>query len=333
MRSRRHASTLAASALLMGACGQDPDVFVATFDDELVEAPVRSVEITVVPGAECPALLSVRHDEVSQVGSILTRRIAPYPVAPNSEVLRNLPRGEPLALDVAAYDYDGLQVARACEIATLDPELTTTVEVPMRALPACTLTAGALDLVLILDASVAMRDANTALGGELIDRLQAFVASGFPPGSRVSLFLHGASPPVEVVPPTGDLATLSEALWDARDAFGGEARHYEAISLAAGQQRARATCARRPALLVVAAGPDSGAAGAFENAQIAIVATRGDTTDDIHTLGIAVSTDGRAALDDLIHPDFGQVRGALTGSGLGEALRTSRSQLLGLVGL
>jgi hypothetical protein len=319
-------------ALLAGSgCGQAPDALAVSFADELVEAPARTIRLTVVRGASCAELLTAEVESLADQGTVLVERTGRYPVAPEAALLEGLPRGEALSFHVAAHAADDVRVARDCAEATLEPDQPTTVAIELLGLPACEARPTALDLTLVLDTSRGMQSADLGLGGALIESLAELVESGFAVGSSLSVVAHGHVAPAELSGPS-DEATTAAALRELEGVSGGEAVLYRAIAFASQRMRARARCGRQPAMLVVAGGSDASAPGELESAVIGLVATRGERRDDLPVYAIAVSPAARADLDYAEIADYGEVAGVLTRAALEEALRTARARMQALVG-
>src|SRR5262249_50007346 len=126
------------------------------FRDDLVEAPARTVDVVAVSGTDCKSLLTKRHDDAAMgmAGTVLARRNTRYPVNPDAKVLHNPPRGTPFALDIATYDHESLQMARACQVVTLQPSGMTKVDVEMNALAICAdVPIVTLDVAIVMDIS------------------------------------------------------------------------------------------------------------------------------------------------------------------------------------
>ncbi len=311
----------------------DLDVLTATFDDELVEAQARAVALKVVDDADCATLLQVEHAQVERVASVLAVRESGYPINPESGILEDLPRGRRLVFDLAALDRESRQIARACLDVTLPNSGHTEVTMAMRALPECSLTPGGLDVAIVLEASLAMRNADVALGSSLVSRVAAFldedISSG---GDRWLLVVHGPTVDPEVtVALTDDRAAVATAVNQTIDGFGGESRLYDAARLATIALRARAVCGRRPVMLAIAAGADTGPRGGRELAIAGLDGDRNTTDDDLFGFGIGVSADGKRALDQILTDELGESQAALTSPSLDAALTRAHARFRGLV--
>ncbi len=315
----------------------DVDVLTAEFSDDLVEAQARTVELKVVDDADCSTLLRVEHAEIESVANVIAVRSTGYPIDPESDILRDLPRGRPLIFDVSVVDAEARQVARACEGVTLPTSGSTEVAITPSALPTCESTADALDLVFVFDASIAMRNATISLGGSdaLVDRLTPLFDSGISPGGdRWTLVVHGpASEPQSAVALTDDRLEVLSAVEQAATNLSGPSRLYDAIRLGTIVARSRAVCGRQQALIVLAGGPDEGPRGGRELALAGLDGDRGRPDDDLYAVGIGISAAGKQALDLVIVDDFGSTQAALTADGLGAAMLRTRERLQGLIGL
>lgn len=321
-----------ALVFLVGCGGPNASLEV-TFTDELVEAPARTVDITVVDSSDCEALLSVPHDEAKSVGSVLAQRQAAYPLDPESDLLDELPTGRALAFDIAVYDATPTLIARNCQVAEISASNDTQIKVPMLSLPLCATPPTALDLMIVLDLSVAAAVADISMGGQMIPRVRAFVASGFSAGTTVTVVTHGPAAPTVLVGPTSVLTEVDAALEPLPTMYLGQGEPYEAIAMGTSLLRARAVCGRRPALLTLVASPDSGALGSLDEALIGVAAARMEPADDIFTAGIGVSVDGNTALVDLLGDTLGVRYGALVEDTLVNALSASRLRFQSLIEL
>lgn len=326
---RRQVLTL---VFLVG-CGGPAASLEVTFTDELVEAPARTVDITVIDSSDCEAILSVPHDEAKTVGTVLAQRQSAYPLDPESDLLNELPTGRALAFDIAVYDATPTLIARNCQVAEISASNETKIIIPMLSLPVCNTPATALDLMIVLDISEAAAAADASMGGQMIPRVRAFVASGFSEGTTLSVVTHGPAAPSVLIGPTAVLSELDAALEPLPMMYLGRGQPYEAISLASGLLRARAVCGRRPAILTLVASPDSGAAGSLDEALIGVAAARMEPVDDIFTAGIGVTVPGNTALVDLLGDSLGVRYGALVEDTLVNALSATRLRFQSLIEL
>lgn len=312
--------TLAGSCAAPAACARDPDALNLFFTDELVEAPARTIDLFALSGVDCDTLLSRRHDDAPRSGELIAARNATYPIDPKRNILDDLPRGVPFALEIAAYDSEPLLIARACEVITLETAEATTIDIELRALPKCSSSASMIDLVVVLDTSTAIEVADSTRVH--IDELNARVIDGgrFPTGSLFSIVTHGhTDPPVEILPPTADVTSAHAAIESLRSVHHGKPLIYDAMYTSAALARARAVCGRRPALLVLLGGVDGGSNHLFEDAAIGVIGARGDPTDDIYAFGIGLTLNAYDELNDLIPEEIGIATGAET-----ELLRKSK---------
>ncbi|MEQ8279826.1 MAG: hypothetical protein RKU31_39485 [Deltaproteobacteria bacterium] len=316
------------------ACGGDPDLIVADFSDELVEAAGRTAEISVISDQDCETLMAVRYEAVSDVATVIHRARTAYPIDPAIGVLDEVPRGQAIAIDLTVLDLDDNVVSRGCIETSLPAGSPATVEIEMMGLPVCDSDPRFIEIGIVLDASSHMQLANAALGNRVIDSLQSFLdLPAFPPNTSFSLLAHGPTEPTEIVAGTENTDAIKQGLDQFRTGNRGEVRTFETLILASSRLRTRAVCARRPAMLVISAGPDRGALGSFENAIIGIAGARGDTRDDLYTFGVALTQDARTDLDDLITDNsLGEVISAGTESAFDNALSQARFRFQGLVG-
>ncbi|MEM7676224.1 MAG: vWA domain-containing protein [Myxococcota bacterium] len=312
----------------------DLDVLQPIFTDELVEAPARTVDLKVLDNADCSTLFTVDHAQVDQVAPVIAARRTGYPVNPESGILEDLPRNRPVLFDVSIVDQNDRQIARACKEITL-PSTSTVVDVPMRTLPTCTDEPTGLDVAVVLDTSVSMRNANISLGSEVAARLISFFDSGFSlGGDRWTLITHGPTEePTVAVPLTADRAEIVAGIEQSMRTLEGSSRLYDATRLATIVLRSRAICGRRPALVVIAGGPDAGPRGGRQLALSGLAGDRSDLDDDLFAIGIGVSQDGRRGLDLILIENLGVASTALTADTFTAALSRTRDRLQALVGL
>ncbi|MEQ8985243.1 MAG: hypothetical protein RL846_45265, partial [Deltaproteobacteria bacterium] len=117
------------------ACGGDPDLIVADFSDELVEAAGRTAEISVISDQDCETLMAVRYEAVSDVATVIHRARTAYPIDPAIGVLDEVPRGQAIAIDLTVLDLDDNVVSRGCIETSLPAGSPATVEIEMMGLP------------------------------------------------------------------------------------------------------------------------------------------------------------------------------------------------------
>lgn len=326
--------SVGAALTVLAGCSE-LDVLQATFQDELVEAQARGVQLKVVSGTDCPTLLTVEHTDIETVASVLAVRRAGYPINPDSGILNDLPRNRPLLFDLAVFDQEGRQVARACEGVTL-PGDATEIVIEVDALPDCgDVMPRGLDIAVVFDVSRAMLVANAALGSELQTAVSPLFEGGISPGGdRWTLVTHGPSDEPEVaVPFTDDAAAIEAGIDSALTNLVGPSRLYDATRLGTIVLRSRAVCGRRSALVIVAAGRDEGPRGGRDLAISGLAGTRQDPNDDLFGIGIGLSREGRDALELILIEDLGRSRAALTASSLANEIRLTRERLQALIGL
>lgn len=335
MRSSLHALGLSVlPALLISGCAQAPDVIALRFDDELVEAPARNVAIAVVSDTSCTDLLTLPHESLEDVATVISRTRTRYPIDPDLGALDFAPRGRPLSVDVSVLDAEDRQISRACDTITLPASEPATLTLQMHGLAPCAEAPTSLDLTLVLDLSLGMRDANVGLDNALIDSIKTFVQNlGVPGGSvRFSIVTHGPELPMELLSPTYDKEVVLQTLENQRNVAGGSAHHYEALALGGAVLRDQAVCGLRPALLWVGGGPDESDPASFQIAAVELSGTRGEGFDDIFVFGLGVSAEAvdamRLLIDDL---DLARLQGALTVVRLQDVLRSVHSDLQGLL--
>lgn len=328
------AAALAALLPFAASCGGGSDGLELFFQDELVEAPARNVEILALRGKSCEEVLSVSHESLRSDPGLLLRAFEPYPVNPEHELLADLPSSEAVTLAIAAYDSELLQVARACRTVTLDGSQDEPLRIELRALPDCAAPPSKLDVMLVLDTSFQMEfaDPDRAHIPELLDSVLD-PATVFPETTwGVVTFGHNDRA-AELLPPTSDLQEVRRTISALEGVHQGQPRLYDALHKATALLRARAVCGRAPALVVVASAFDSGSERFFEDAQIGVFATAGDSSDDLFLFGIALSTESYEVLDRLIpEGELGVVTGAGSRAQIDVVMREARDALAALIG-
>lgn len=305
---------LLSSLLLSPGCGGGE--LELRFSDPVVEARARRVVVQAFQGS-CDAAFAVPASGVAAAVKVDGVSAASYPAAP-SELM---PDGADALVHVAAEDEDGRVVARAC--GPVDGELV------LSALPPC---AGvqAVDLAVVFDASEDMAFASQNLGGAAqVFRGAVLEPSLFAEGSHYSLFLHGGAGVQADLRQSASPAALGDALEAAESDFAGYPTPFAAMLEASRVLRDRASCARRPVMLVVSAGPSADEEVPPAEAAFGLYAAQGDRSDDIFSFGVGL---GSAVVEELrlaIPQSVGEVRGAATGPVYADVLREASERLSG----
>jgi hypothetical protein len=293
----RSALGSAVLGLVAASCG-DPDVLEAHFLDEVVGAPARFVEVTFLEGATCQELLAVLPQDVGTVGTIIATRNADFPINPEDEILKGLPRERPIVIHIVARDGGGGLVGRGCDAVTLGAATPIEISIELRALPKCDADYRYLDLTIVLDTSFEM--AFPFPGDDHINLIRGFV-EGLEQGTKVSVVTHGHTPPSEYLPVTSDLTIAGSSIAGLINQHGGTVDLFNSVALAARSLRSRAVCRFRPAILAIHAGLDPSTTGIpLTEAKVGLYATVGDDTDDIFLFGIFASENAKADLEELI---------------------------------
>ncbi len=324
MKAWLHSSALALAFAAGAGCGGPSPTLDLFYQDELVEAPTRSIDMTAVGGSSCEQILSREHDTLDRGESELARRAARYPLSPELEIFKDFPRTEPIDLDIAAFDGTFLQVARACTRVTLDD--VEDIRLELRALPTCEKEPTTIDLVIALD---------TSRGIDLADPTRAYLAAadevlvrGLTSTATFGLVTFGhENAALELVPATGDRALLSGVIQSLQRVQSGKTRLFDGVAKGAAILRSRAVCGRRPVLVVVTGLADEGSEKRFEDARIGLFATQGDFDDDIFTVGIALSNEGFIDIEDLIPEDIGLIKGAQTEAQVYQAFEIAKAAI------
>lgn len=308
-------------AVLLAGCGEGIGVR-AFFADELVEAPARSLGITVLPATDCEAVLSKTHGENAAGPAVIAKKDFGYPMDPtDAEVFAELDSSATLTFDVAARDSGGLLVGRGCVTDSIDA-LSAPLEVQLRALPVCTTPVTRTDVTFVIDTSVRMgiADQEAAHIGELMAAVLDPV--GAIPGTVWSVITFGHADEVRVEPTT-DLEAVRSSVRALEGVSSGKAKLFDAVAKAAELTRARAVCGTRPVVFALASFSDEGSARPFEDAQISLIGGRGDTTDDLFLIGVGFTDSGYHDLDDLVPQT---VDALITGAGSTAQMRVAFRQ-------
>jgi hypothetical protein len=316
---------------LLAACDGMDDLLDATFVDDVVGAPARSTEVSFLEGGTCDDLLRVPPEEVEQVSSLISRRTAGFPIHPDAKIFEEIPRERPLLIHVVALDSEGFLVGRGCTEDALPAEGPVTIQLELRALPACLTDWRFLDIALVIDTTFDM--AAHFPGNEHIDALKNFV-SNFEEGTRFSLITHGhTQPPAELLPPTLDRDAVAEAIEALRGLNGGTVALFDGVSTSTRLLRTRAVCPRRPAIVIVEAGRDAAETNIpVTEAKLGLFATTGDSSDDIYVHGVFATEQAKLDLEELVDglALFGLSSGT-TVSVLQQSLLDARFALDGLI--
>jgi len=316
----------APAALLFAGCSGSTGLD-ATFSDELVEAPARAVQVSVFDGTSCKDIMS----DVPKPGraGLLKTYDHRYPLDPSdATVFNELPTDRPLTFEIVVRDEGGLQIARSCQLITIE-QLEDAAVVEMRTMPICDAPPNKLDVMIVLDTSVGMQLADQdgahipEILGTVLDPTAAF------PDTIWGLVTYGhENRATELVMPTSDLNTMRDALRGLEGVADGESHLFDGMSRATDLLRARAVCGRKPVVFAVVGFADQGSTKKFDDAQIGIVSSRGDATDDLFLAGVALTNEGFSDLDDLVPMT---VEALVTGAGsralMTQAFREVRDQL------
>ncbi len=329
---------MALAALTTGwfGCGGPPGLD-ATFDDPLVEAPARNVDILVFgDGKSCDVVQGATHQSWVNNDSVVKHAKRDYPLnSGDSDILSEVATEGVVTIDVQILDSSGIQIARGCQTVTLSTA-PNPVSIKVHSLPQCQALPTRLDVQIVLDTSSAwsLTDLEHA-------HLQDFTAIMLDPvsvlpGTRWSIVTYGhkvgASAVNEVLPPTEDLDAVREKIASLVDVQSGETRMFDGLYLGTTLSRARAVCGTYSSVVVLSAGPERGSTRRFEDAQIGFFSTPGDSTDDLYLFGIAFTTPGFTDLDAVLPMGgHGTVTGASGRPQWQEAYREARTALVHLV--
>lgn len=324
---------LAATTALL-ACGEEPDTLDAFFVDEIVEAPARTADIIIFENVECDIVLSSVVEDVESAALVVSSATYDYPINPALEPLGLAPRGRGLTIHIAIRNDDGLLIARGCQEFILESSIPARVTVQLDSIPKCELFANRLDLTIVLDTSTRME--LQFLGSSHLDILKEDLIDTLPGGTLLSIVTHGhTETPVTWAGPTTDRTEIGDKLLELRPLQDGAVSFFDAIQFAAQQQRARAVCQLRPAMLIHEAGAAEGATGLdVFGAQLSLYGAVGDPADDIYAFGVHSSEDARVDIAELfseLSETLQDMAGAETEGALRGALGRARQSLGTLV--
>lgn len=303
------AGSIGAVLSLIG-CGSEKDELLLSFADELIEAPVREADIQVLKGVSCETRLAVLHDLPPVEGMVVAQQTARWPVNPRVELFDRIPRNTPLTFDVATYNAEHVQTARACATATLAKDRSERVALEMRTLPSCAAPPTSLDLLILIDTSLMAASVDTDLLhlSELYPRV--IEAPALPDDTRFTLVTQGGTGVTELLPATSDRGQLRDAITALRQMHEGPSHLFDGIERAASMLRARAVCGRRPVLFIISGSEDRGSQHLAEDAALGVIGVRADPTDDLYTYALALSNSAYEELERLIPEEAGHVTGA-----------------------
>jgi hypothetical protein len=311
---------LALSALLF-SCGESPRRIEPSFLDPLAEAPARSLEVLgLSPEVTCRDVLAVAHDDVAERwGPPLFRSSTTYPPRGDDDPLRSAPTAWTLA--AAARDAEGRVHGRACQTVDGRGDLS----ILLRLMPECS-SFPALDLVLVMEASESTLVADIGLGESLRDRLSDALFRGDEPADT----RYGVrSSPARTDPAADGSVDRARAVLDELS-FEGSSELFASTLTAIQDLRDRASCRRRPALVLVASGGVEADRPAPLEVRLALMGA--GPADDIPTVGVGLSDPSVALLRQVLPAEDGRsVFGALTEPALEAQLTVVRSDLLNLV--
>lgn len=277
------------------------------FQDPVVEARARGLVSQVVFGPTCGDLFERTTPEVSGLASLLGQRSVEVPFRPD-DALPELAAPPGAELHVAARDGDGRVFARGC--AAFDANQAS-IALPLYGLPPCALEPRALDLAVVFDGSSEMGRAQSSFGDVAeVFRSRFVEIADFPPGSRFSLIAHGDGAASVEFSEESSASALADAVDRLADGgYTGASDGFAAIARAARELRDRATCIRRPVMLVVAAGDTLETVEAVAaDAAVSLYAVPGERIDDVFTYAVALSPEALEDLLGVVPDSVGEVR-------------------------
>ncbi|MBK8010678.1 MAG: VWA domain-containing protein [Deltaproteobacteria bacterium] len=298
-----------------------PHTITATFGDEIVEAPARSMALLVLSGTNCDETGTQTHEALASDSRVVLEKRGSFPVF-DQALLSDLPRHVSLTFDVTAHDATGLQIGRGCRDGLETDGHALHADVVLRTLTTCRTPPRSVDLTLVLDTSVlaSVSDPSNSRFSAIAERVVD--VDTYPAGTTWSLVTFGGEV-IEQSSPSPRKDSVRRSILALAGSASGAPRLYDGLVYAASHARARSVCTHRPGLLVVAGGPEHQSTAIYQDAQISLYGRAGDTTDDLYTLGVALSVDAYRDLADVVPIESGEVLEAFTASQLANSLDTA----------
>jgi hypothetical protein len=311
------------------ACGGSEATIKLVYPDPVIEAPTRNVDLVAITSTSCDQVQSRIHGDVAQDPKVVAHELAKYPLA-KPTILKMVPPNVSVALDVVGLDANLVQVARGCAIVPAGTH--STIEVDLKSLPVCMKHPTTLDTMIVLDTSASMVIADPQLVH--IDALlnDVLIPNAMLPNSTYGLITFGQGDPQELVPQTGDLNLMRNAINSARTLNQGVPHLYDGVIKAGGILRARAVCGRRSAMMILAGDTDNGSSHPIEQAAIAVYGVQGDATEGIFSYGIGLDDPAYNDLKVIVPEGAGQIENAAAASAaITMAIIDAREAINGLV--
>jgi len=269
------------------------------YDDPLVEAPTRSINLHLIAKADCRDVLSRRHHKGTQDTAFLKEYSFEYPARNAYIPLEGLPLDEEITVDVEAYDQGLTSISRSCT--SFHADESEQLRIQLFALPKCKDLPQALDLTIAIDTS----STSLSIDPNLL-QLKAIKDALLVPEifSSWTVVSFGGAPKVRLNQ-SRDVETVNKTLDELALNYADEVRLYDGIALAAKNIRANALCKRQAALMVLTHGPDQGSYLQWQNAQLGLGGSTIDIDDNIYSIGVALNQQGFAALLNIIPKNTG----------------------------
>jgi hypothetical protein len=313
------------------ACGGGSDDTISlTYADPLIEAPTRNVDLVAITSTSCDLVQSRLHSDIAQDSAVIAHELAKYPIQ-KPTILKSVPRNTTFVLDVIGLDSNLVQVSRGCSVVELGSGAAK-ISIELKSLPVCMKKPATLDIMIVLDTSTQMVVADPQLLH--IDALlnDVLIPNAMLPNSTYGLITFGQGDPQELVPQTGDLNLMRNAINSARMLNQGAAHLYDGVVKAGDLLRARSVCGRRPAMMILAADADNGSTHHIEEAAIAVYGAQGDPTENIFSYGIGFDDPAYGDLTTIVPDGVGQVENTgAASSAIEMAIISARDAINGLV--
>lgn len=319
-------SSICLSAVLF--CGCSNDISLNFFyDDELVEAPTREVELKIFDGEiSCDDYLSFPHGTDKFSNSLVKEVRTGYPVITQTLAPDLFLEGRAFTFAAEAYDRNGVSIARGCSqkvAGDFDQ-----VSLQLFGLAKCSKPAGEIDLALVVDTS----SRSLAKDPDLrhLKAIQEIML-------EESLFstwtvISTAPTPKVWVSRTSTASELYEAFEGIAETYTApNSAHFDAIDEVSRLLRSQSLCGRIPAVFIFSAGVDKNSELTWQNARLGLEGSLVDPEDNIFAVGITQKEDAFGEFLNFIPQNSGNAYLAQHAEFLEAQLLEVREQLSALV--
>ena len=270
------------------------------YDDPLIEAPARTVNLHLLQDISCEAVMSRPHGEGVNTPEFIKQYNYSYPVLNKAIEVEDLEGEEKISVAVEVYNRQLTSVARGCLSGSVqDLEI---LRIQLFVLPRCETPPAAIDLSLVIDTSAS----SFAVDDQLL-HLEAlkkvFVKEEI--FSRWTIIKTGGTPKLMTVGNSSAIE-VEAVIDDLRVQYTEPTNQlFDGIALAAKTVRAKALCGRVPTIFVYTAGPDNGSVLNLQNATLGVGGSSMDSEDNIYTVGFALEQQGFSEMINIIPENSG----------------------------